>query len=88
MKTMKLIIRLIKLIKPLLLEMFIAIIMGVLGFLSVTLIAILGVSLFIYDLDSKIIILLMLILGVLKGIFKYLEQWFNHYIAFRVLAHL
>jgi len=88
MKTSKLIIRLLKLIKPLLLEMILAILMGVMGFLAVTLIVVLGVSLFLYNVDLQLIIPIMIILGVLKGIFKYLEQWFNHYIAFKVLAHL
>lgn len=89
MKTFKVICRLIKLIKPLLKEMLVAVIAGVLGFMAVTTIAILGTQLFIDQrLGFQKVVFIMIILGVMKGIFKYLEQWFNHYIAFKVLAYI
>lgn len=89
MKIFKLIYRLFALVKPLLWQLLGAVFAGFLGFASVTLIAVLGASLFFYqDINVMLMICLIIILGLLKGILKYAEQWLNHYIAFKVLAHI
>ncbi|WP_162140131.1 amino acid ABC transporter ATP-binding/permease protein [Haploplasma axanthum] len=88
MKTFKTVVRLLRLVKPLIIELMVAVITGVLGFVCVSLIAYFGATMFVNKKIDNTLILIIIALGVLKGIFKYLEQWFNHYIAFKVLAHI
>ena len=84
--------QLIKLIKPLSLIMCLAIIMGVLGFLcaigipvfsSLALLQINGMK---THLPLSMIIIILLMMALLRGVFHYLEQAANHYIAFKILA--
>jgi len=88
MKKIKFMAKLIKLVKPLILELIIAALTGFLGFLCISMIAYLGVIMILEKQIYLHFIYIIIALAVLKGIFKYLEQWFNHYIAFKVLAHL
>lgn len=84
--------RLLKLIKPLLGYMFLAIAMGILGHLSATFITILGgfgiASLMTgktYG-DISLVFYIMAVLAILRGILRYGEQSCNHFIAFKLLA--
>ena len=80
---------LLKLVKPLITKMILAIIFGVCGFLAAIFIPVLG-SIGILQIINKEPILqttiLMILLGIFRGIFRYVEQYFNHDIAFSLLA--
>ncbi len=84
--------KLIVLIKPLLFVMFIAILFGVLGFLASTFITIFGGYLMLDVLgfkafmSTKNLIILLIIMGISRGVLRYVEQVSNHYIAFKLLA--
>lgn len=82
---------LIYLIKPLILIMLIAIISGVLGFLAAIFITTTGGMLISFVvsgemINSKKLVIFMLLLAPLRAILRYIEQYSNHYIAFRILA--
>lgn len=85
--------KLIILLKPLLLYMFLAIILGLLGHLCATYVTVLG-GYFILDVlkvingSIKILALILLIIALARGILRYGEQALNHYIAFKLLAHI
>lgn len=85
---------LIKLVKPLILVMLVAIIMGCIGNLFATFITILGAYgvLTIVGVDTSmslmLIFTLILIFAVLRGVLRYTEQASNHYIAFKLLARI
>lgn len=92
MSNTKVIFRMLKLVKPLRLQMIFAILTGVLGFLcaigipvvsTMVLLQILGMYEHV-KLSSLLIILLSF--AILRGVFHYLEQHSNHYIAFKLLA--
>lgn len=96
--------KLIKLVTPLTFQMIVAIILGSLGYILSFGIGILGGyalltimpddmkksfdMLFLGGKDVKWYLMALLICAVLRGIFHYIEQFFNHYIAFRILAEL
>ncbi|MFU0799301.1 MAG: ABC transporter ATP-binding protein/permease [Xylanivirga thermophila] len=83
---------LIKLVSPLIGVMIGAITTGVLGFLDSIFIVIvaayglLGEVGYKVPLNQKEIIILLLILGVMRGVLRYAEQYSNHYVAFKLLA--
>lgn len=72
----------------------VAIINGVLGFLSamgVTVFGAFGISKFLgenINMSYTLIIILIITCGILRGVLRYFEQYFNHYIAFKLLALL
>ncbi len=89
-------------VKPLIGQMLMAILLGVIGFMTAFLLGILGAygiinlvpSLAQYKetipfgwMSLDTIIKLLIASAFLRGIFHYLEQFLNHYIAFRILAH-
>lgn len=83
--------RMIGLVKPLSLHMFIAILFGTLGHLCAISIPVLGavavltaIDLINFNLPN--IFITMLCCGFIRGVFAYVEQNRNHYIAFRLLA--
>ena len=92
--------RLIGLVKPLLPLMLAAIILGTAGYLCAISLTILAeqtilrgltaavpmVLPVLSDVPVKTILTLMLTFAVLRGILHYLEQYCNHYIAFKLLA--
>lgn len=92
----KIMAELIVLIFPLIHIMIIAIITGVLGFLCAIFITIFGGYAIIEFLNSflnpnsfsylNIIFAIIVIMAFLRGIFHYIEQLSNHYIAFKLLA--
>ena len=91
---------LIGLVKPLLPLMLAAIILGTAGYLCAISLTILAEQTILHgltaavpmaqsvlsDVPVKTILTLMLTLAVLRGILHYLEQYCNHYIAFKLLA--
>ncbi|MBF0779869.1 MULTISPECIES: ABC transporter ATP-binding protein [unclassified Granulicatella] len=84
--------KLIHLMAPLHVKLYLAVSCAVLGFLTSVLIPFFIVTqtfliLSHQAIDWAIYIPLMLSLGVLRGIFRYGEHYFGHYIAFRVLAN-
>lgn len=85
---------LLKLVTPLAHIMSFTIIMGTLGFLSAIFIMVLGAlglsDLLGFDTHLEIsqILTALLVLAVLRGLLRYLEQYSGHYIAFRLLALL
>ena len=94
-KNFKIALKMVKMVRPLVLYMIAAIIMGILGFLCSTFIPILGsmgilqasgIAHTHYVMSVKTIFILVLIFAVMRGILRYAEQASNHYIAFRLLA--
>ncbi|MDY6062346.1 MAG: ABC transporter ATP-binding protein [Erysipelotrichaceae bacterium] len=91
---------LIVLVKPLWLIMFVAILFGVLGFLSAIFISILGSGALFGIIDEYIgvgriiftkltvsnLLFLMIFVALIRGFLHYIEQYCNHYTAFKLLA--
>ncbi len=88
-------------VKPLIGQMMMAILLGVLGFISAFLLGILGAygiinlvpSLAVYkdtipfgNMELSTIVTLLIVAAVMRGILHYAEQFLNHYIAFKILA--
>lgn len=94
MSKISIVLKLIKLIKNLIPQMIMAILTGVAGFLCATFITVLGgyailnIMNFDFALSIETLFLLMAIFAVLRGILRYGEQTFNHYIAFKILANI
>ena len=82
----KVMLKLIVMIKPLMINMVIAILLGLAGHLAASFITILAG----YGILGKIafwpLAFIMLSLAVLRSVFRYGEQASNHYIAFKLLA--
>lgn len=94
--------QLIGLVKPLLLIMLAAILLGTLGYLCAIFLTILAGQVLIHGLGTNILfqlrnprlvlvpvktmMIIMVVIAFLRGILHYLEQYCNHYIAFRLLA--
>lgn len=84
--------KLIGFVKPLTHVMIIAILTGVLGFLSSIFITVFGglglakIIGFDVNLSIKAIFISVVIFGLIRGILRYIEQLSNHYIAFKLLA--
>jgi ATP-binding cassette subfamily C protein len=94
---------LIGLVKPLMLHMILAVTMGVVGFLCAIGIPVLGAAAIYESLwqqeqfmfinfhvttTLRYIVPILLLLAVFRGILRYTEQACNHYIAFKLLAHI
>lgn len=90
----KVMLSLIKLVKPLTLYMILAILMGLIGHLCASFITILGgyaildVLNFNIGINLSTIFIIILLCALLRGVFRYIEQSCNHYIAFKLLALL
>mgnify|MGYP002679730821 FL=1 len=94
--------QLIGLVKPLLLIMLAAILLGTIGYLCAIFLTILAGQVLIRGLGTNILfqlrnprlvlvpvktmMIIMIVIALLRGILHYLEQYCNHYIAFRLLA--
>lgn len=91
-KKSKIIINLLKIVKPMTGVMIVAIILGVLGFLAAIFIPILGgmglLEVFQTQQISYFIFIAMVILAIARGFLRYGEQACNHYVAFKILAIL
>ena len=90
----KVMLSLIKLVKPLTLYMILAILMGLIGHLCDSFITILGgyaildVLNFNIGINLSTIFIIILLCALFRGVFRYIEQSCNHYIAFKLLALL
>lgn len=90
------ILKLLTLVKNLFFQMFFAVLFGVLGFLCAIFLSILSVvaimkvlnfesfSFFNYSLQTLFIFIITI--AILRGVFHYIEQYLNHFIAFKLLA--
>lgn len=94
--------QLIGLVKPLLIFMIAAILLGTVGYLCAIFLTILAGQVLAYGLipqlfyrmrnprlvfmPVKTVLTIMIVIALLRGILHYLEQYCNHYIAFRLLA--
>lgn len=94
--------QLIGLVKPLLIFMISAILLGTIGYLCAIFLTILAGQVLAHGLIPQLffrmrntrlvympvqtIITIMIVIALLRGILHYLEQYCNHYIAFRLLA--
>lgn len=81
-------IALLKLIKPLIKILVLAIVLGTLGHIAAILIPVLGVMLLIFSNHRGLILGVLVACGILRGFFRYGEQASNHNLAFKTLAHL
>ncbi len=88
--TLKVLLNLIALVKPLTPIMCVAVVAGCIGYFCATSITVLGsyaILQVVNNADSVIAILVALaVVAIMRGIVKYLEQYCNHYIAFKLLA--
>lgn len=84
--------RMLGLVKPLTMPMCLAVIMGVLGFVCaigipvLSTMALLQVAGMHPHLDMSMLLTFLLAMAILRGVFHYIEQASNHYIAFKLLA--
>lgn len=94
--------QLIDLVKPLLIFMIAAILLGTVGYLCAIFLTILAGQVLAHGLipqlffrirnprlvfmPVKTVLTIMIVIALLRGILHYLEQYCNHYIAFRLLA--
>ncbi len=76
--------KLVGLVKPLLHIMLLAIILGAAGYLCAISLTILGVKAMVEG--SGKLFALMMIFAVMRGVLHYIEQYCNHFIAFKLLA--
>ena len=88
----KVLLRMIKLVRPLTGFMLLAVFMGTLGFLCAQFIPILGGYAVLYGLNVRIpfslrfLFAALIAIALLRAVLKYAEQRTNHYIAFTLLA--
>ena len=72
--------------------MLIAVFIGSLGHFCASFVTILGgyglLSLYNNDGKSLFFIKVMLVFAILRGVFHYIEQYANHYLAFKILAKI
>lgn len=91
---MKIMLRLIKVLKPLAPIMMITISFGILGFLSATAITsfgmVAGATVLGFDMgiSLKASIIIVIVCAILRGILRFIEQYSGHFIAFKILAIL
>lgn len=88
----KIIVELVKLIGAFIGVILLAVLMGTLGFILAMNITVFGAIAILKFLEIEITLSYTLIFviiigsGILRGLVRYVEQYFNHYIAFRLLA--
>lgn len=81
-------LKLVKLIKPLIGIMILAIVLGIVGQLMATFIPVLA-GYVLLDISRLIpTFITIVVFGLLRGAFRYGEQLSNHYIAFKLLAEI
>ena len=89
MNSIQILLRLVGLIKPLMGIMIAAITLGVCGFICanfLTVMATWGMLEILKGNDFMHIVIILAIIGIIRGFLKYGEQSCNHYIAFKLLA--
>ncbi len=91
-QSVKTLLRLVGLVKPLVLQMVFAILLGVIGHLEAISISVLGAFALINVLgfttafSLNTLLTLLIVFAFTRGVFHYGEQQLNHYIAFKLLA--
>ncbi len=98
---LQIMLSLVGLVKPLLHIMLLAVILGTIGYLCAIFLTILASQVILYGLQGtpiviqngwssnmpvKTIITMMICIAVLRGVLHYIEQYCNHFIAFKLLA--
>ena len=83
---LRIMLRLIILVLPLTPIMLLAILFGVLGHLAAWAIPFCGYLAFTYAENLNTIFIMLAVFGITRGFLKYVEQYCNHYIAFKTLA--
>ena len=80
--------RLIGLVKPLLPVMLMAITLGTIGYLCAIFLTIIAAQVITNSLNYPVssILTFMIVIAISRGILHYIEQYCNHYIAFKLLA--
>ena len=80
--------RLIGLVKPLLPVMLVAITLGTIGYLCAIFLTIIAAQVITNSLNYPVssILTFMIVIAISRGILHYIEQYCNHYIAFKLLA--
>ncbi|MBR3143033.1 MAG: ABC transporter ATP-binding protein [Clostridiales bacterium] len=92
MNKAKVLLRMIKLVKPLTGCMILAVLFGTIGFLTAQFIPVLGGMIILNGtgdetrLSLKALVILLLSFAFLRAVFRFAEQRMNHYIAFTLLA--
>ncbi len=92
MNKAKVLLRMIKLVKPLTGCMILAVLFGTIGFLTAQFIPVLGGMIILNGtgdetrLSLKALVILLLSFALLRAVFRFAEQRMNHYIAFTLLA--
>ena len=92
MNKAKVLLRMIKLVKPLTGCMILAVLFGTIGFLTAQFIPVLGGMIVLTGtgeekrLSLKVLIIILLSFALLRAVFRFAEQRMNHYIAFTLLA--
>lgn len=85
---MKNLLRLSKLVAPLFPVMILAVVFGTLGFFCAIGIPVFGAKFLVSSKTFFFPLKILIIIGVLRGILHYLEQYCNHFIAFKILARI
>jgi len=89
---LRILLRMLKLVKPLSGHMLLAVIFGTLGFLTAQFIPVLGgyavlSGLGMYgEFSWKVLLIMLIVFALLRAVFRFSEQRMNHYIAFTLLA--
>ncbi len=92
MNKAKVLLRMIKLVKPLTGCMILAVLFGTIGFLTAQFIPVLGGMIILTGTGEEtkfslnVLIILLLAFALLRAVFRFAEQRMNHYIAFTLLA--
>lgn len=81
-------LKLLGLVVPLMGYMVVAIVLGVLGYLMAIGIPVVGTYGLLNYFSYKSLMIILLLFALLRGILRYGEQACNHYIAFKLLAHI
>lgn len=77
---------LVYLVKPLLHIMIAAILLGTAGYLCAIFLTILAGRVIAGGVSSRFILTFMIVIAVMRGVLHYVEQYCNHFIAFKLLA--
>lgn len=84
--SLQIMLSLIGLVKPLLHIMLAAVILGTAGYLCAIFLTVLAAQVIVYGEKVKYILTIMIVIAVLRGVLHYIEQYCNHFIAFKLLA--
>jgi len=87
---MKLILKMLRYAKPVRLSIIMATFFGVLGNLFIAAIPITSYYLIINNVSNTVFLIFLfgVIFAFLRGLSRYIEQWLNHYVAFKILRVL